>query len=204
MDFSDKAATWDDEQRVIRAKIIGEHISQSLTLKKTDRALEFGCGTGLISFNLQEELGDITCIDIAAGMIGVVNEKIKQYQVKNIKAYQQDIDDGQELSPQYDVIYTSMALHHSTDVEKTLKNLVLLLKTGGSLCVVDLDEEDGSFHKNEEDFNGYNGFDQGKLQKISEQYGLSQVKSHTFYHGTRKIDGVGIPYSLFIMTGKKM
>jgi len=80
----------------------------------------------------------------------------------------------------------------------------LLLKQGGLLCIVDLDEDDGRFHKAEKDFKGYHGFNQGALQNIAEKIGLTSVKSHTFYRDQRIIDEVSLNYSLFIMSCKKV
>ena len=39
-------------------------------------ALDYGCGTGLLSFPLKDELGHITLNDNSAGMLEVVQEKI--------------------------------------------------------------------------------------------------------------------------------
>jgi ubiquinone/menaquinone biosynthesis C-methylase UbiE len=204
VNFDVKAIVWDDEARIQRGKIITDQIVNSIDLKNHYRALDFGCGTGLISFNLRDELKDITCIDISEGMIDVVLSKIKQCEVANMIAYQQDINDGYPLVAKYDVIYTCMALHHIDDIEITLQNLYLLLNKGGYLCIVELDEDDGSFHKAEDDFKGHNGFNQEELKKILKKVGLVQVESHTFYHDEKKVAEVNVNYSLFVMSSKKI
>lgn len=204
MNFDIEATIWDSEKRIKRAKLIAEQIAQSIDIKKSYRALEFGCGTGLISFNLQDKLKNITCIDISKGMIDVVHSKMEQYKVDNMVAYQHDINHDQPLASKYNLIYTSMALHHIVDIEMTLKNLYLLLEQGGYLCIVELNEDDGSFHKAEEDFQGHNGFNQENLKRIIEKIGLTQVESHTFYKDKKIIDEISVNYSLFIMHGKKI
>lgn len=203
MDFNQEATIWDTEKRIKRAELIAKQMAHTIGIKKEDRALEFGCGTGLLSFNLCDQLKDITCIDIAQGMIDVVNGKIKQYKVGNVVAYQQDLTRNQELVPTYDLIYTSMALHHTVDIHSILEKLVLLLKKDGTLCIVDLDEDDGSFHKGEDNFTGHHGFNQQTLQGILEKMGLTQVESHTFYRDKKIVDNVQVNYSLFIMQGTK-
>lgn len=50
MDFDIQSITWDDERRKNRAKLIAQEISKSIHIEKQYTALEFGCGTGLISF----------------------------------------------------------------------------------------------------------------------------------------------------------
>ena len=191
MNFDIEATVWDNETRIKRAKLIADQISQRIEIPKEHSALEFGSGTGLISFNLQDKLKDITCIDLSQGMIDVVNAKITQYQVENMMAYQYDVNhQDRPLLAQYNLIYTSMALHHVVDIELTLRSLYSLLERNGQICIVDLDEEDGSFHKSEEGFQGHNGFNQGKLKQIIEAVGFTEVESHTFYHDQKIVDGV--------------
>ena len=204
MDFNTQALTWDNEKRIKRAKVIAEQIAQIIPLKSHYSALEFGCGTGLISFNLFDKLKNITCIDTAKGMIDVLNSKIELFQVNNMVAYQYDINNESLLLQRFDLIFTSMALHHITDCETTLAKLYRLLKKDGYLCIVELDEEDGSFHKAEKDFKGRNGFNQKELRKNLERIGLEELESYTFLKDKKVIDEVAVNYSLFIMKGKKV
>ena len=204
MDFNIQSASWDNEKRTKRAKVIAEQIANAVELQKHYSALEFGCGTGLISFNLYDKLKDITCIDTSKGMIDIVNSKIQQLKVNNMVAYQQNINVDMLLTPKYDLIYTSMALHHIADIDTTLTNLYKLLKKDGYLCIVDLDEDDGSFHKLENDFDGHNGFNQNQLKKVLGRIGCKELESRTFYNDVKNIDGVILNYSLFNMIGRKL
>ena len=204
MDFNVQSISWDNEKRINRAKVIAAEIASATELEKSYSALEFGCGTGLVSFNLYDKLKDIVCIDTSKGMIDTLNTKIKQHKVKNMAAYQQNINDDYLLTPKYDLIYTSMALHHIVDIDTTLANLYKLLKQNGCLCIVDLDEDDGSFHKVETDFNGHNGFNQTELKQILVKLGYKGLRSNTFYKDVKNIEGVILNYSLFIMIGRKL
>ena len=96
-----------------------------------------------------------------------------------------------------------MALHHIIDTETTIKNLYRLLKKDGYLCVIELDEDDGSFHKKEKDFNGHNGFNQDSLKNLLAEIGFEEVKSNTFYNDKKMIDELEVKYSLFLMAGRK-
>lgn len=204
MDFNNQSISWDNEKRVKRAKVIADQIAAAVELRANYRAMEFGCGTGLVSFNLNNKLKDITCVDTSQGMIDVLKTKIQQQQVTNIKAYSCNIYEDYRLTSEYDLIYTSMALHHIVDIETTLANLYKLLKQDGYLCIVDLDEDDGSFHKLEEGFNGHHGFNQMELKKVLERIGYKELESRTFYHDVKHIDDVIVKYSLFIMVGRKI
>jgi len=204
MEFDIKASTWDNEKREDRARIIAEEIITAIPINKKRNALEFGCGTGLVSFNLYEKFENITLVDISKGMIEMLNFKIEKHKINNMKAYQMDINQGNFLlESNYDLIYTSMALHHIIDTEITLRNLYKLLKKDGYLCIIDLDEEDGSFHGEEKDFNGHNGFNQKSLRSLLLKIGFKEVEVNTFYNDEKIVKNINVKYSLFLMTGIK-
>lgn len=203
MDFNKEAMTWDDQKREKRGVIIAEEIGKSIGAERLESGLEFGCGTGLISFQLKERFEHISLVDTSEGMIHVVNEKIKTTKVTNMKTYLGDMAKEEVLSGAFDVIYTSMALHHVPDIEAILKSLSNRLKPGGKLCIVDLVEEDGSFHKSEEGFDGHNGFNLEKLRGMMETEGLKHISHKVFYKDTKKVDEKDVEYSLFLMVGTR-
>ena len=84
-----------------------------------------------------------------------------------------------------------------------MQNFYDLLQDGGQLCIVDLDKEDGSFHSQESNFLGHNGFEQKELSQLLEQVGFNNIMSETFYNDERSIGNRNIEYSLFIMKAQK-
>ena len=174
MYFDNIAKEWDSTRRVERAKIIAEEISRNLDNLEKKSAMEFGCGTGLISFNLVNKMKNITLIDSSEEMINIVNEKISNLGLKNIKSKCCDISNV-TVNEKYDIIYSSMSLHHIVDVKALINKLYKLINNNGVLCIVDLNEEDGRFHKNEEGFNGHNGFNQQWLKDVVEEVGFKSV-----------------------------
>lgn len=69
MDLNIEANSWDNERRTKRVKIIANKIVNSIQIKYRYRALEFGCGTGLVSFNLVDKFQHITLIDTSQSFI---------------------------------------------------------------------------------------------------------------------------------------
>ena len=203
MSFDKKAKDWDDNRRIQRSKVIAEKIIDYVNLQETFSGLEFGCGTGLISLNLYDKLGKITCIDTSSGMIKQLEDKVAEHNLDKITVTQLNINDDHDLKSEYDIIYSSMSLHHVTSLEETLQNFYDLLQDGGQLCIVDLDKEDGSFHSQESNFLGHNGFEQKELSQLLEQVGFNNVISETFYNDERSIGNRNIEYSLFIMKAQK-
>ena len=203
MSFDDYAKTWDIEKRIYRAKIISNEISNSIDINKKYSAMEFGCGTGLVSFNLYDKFKKITLIDSSKGMIDILNSKIYKYKVNNMVTSNIDISDENLLNIKFDVIYNSMVIHHIHDTSSIIKKFYKLLNKDGYLCIVDLDEEDGSFHKKYPDFDGHNGFNQEKLKSILISAGFNDIESNTFFYDEKIIEGQKVNYSLFLMKARK-
>lgn len=203
MSFDDYAKTWDTDKRINRAKKVANEIRNSIDSEIKYSAMEFGCGTGLVSFNLYDKFKKITLIDSSNGMMEILNSKINECKVNNMVTNCVDILEEDSLDMKFDVIYNSMVLHHIKDTEAIIKKFHELLNKNGYLCIVDLDEEDGSFHKKYPDFDGHNGFNQEKLKSILLKVGFNDIESNTFYYDEKIIEGQKINYSLFLMKARK-
>lgn len=203
MNFDSYAKTWDTEKRINRAKIVANEISNSIAINKNYSAMEFGCGTGLVSFNLHDKFKSIALVDSSKGMIDILNSKIDKYNVNNMFPYNLDISEKNSLDMKFDIVYNSMVLHHILDTEAIIKNFYKLLNKDGYLCIVDLNEEDGSFHKEFPDFRGHNGFNQHDLKNTLINAGFKNVESHTFFNDKKVIEDQKFDYSLFLMKAQK-
>ena len=79
-DFNKEAATWDEQPgRVAIANNIGASILRQIKLDPSMDVMEFGCGTGLITLQIQPHVHSITGVDNSDGMLGVLNAKIAGY-----------------------------------------------------------------------------------------------------------------------------
>ncbi len=203
VDFDKEALEWDDEQKIHQAKRIADEITKSIAIDSSWRALEFGAGTGLISFNLVDVFNHITLIDTSAGMIDVVNTKIGDSGVHTMAAHHTDIETFAQSGQKFDVVFASMALHHIQDIQGTLRHIYNMLNDGGYVCIIDLNEDDGAFHKGVHGFEGHDGFNQVALKGVLKEVGLQDISSRTFYTGERIKDGEKIEYFLFIMIATK-
>lgn len=203
MNFDKYARNWDTDERIDRAKIIANKILKEININESYFAMEFGCGTGLVSFNLCDKFKKITLVDSSKGMIDVLNSKIDKHNIKNMSAKYLDIYKENEVDEKFDVVYSSMALHHVEDTKSIIEKFHELLNPEGYLCIVDLNEEDGSFHKGEIDFHGHNGFNQQELKETLSSAGFKNIQSSTFFHSEKIIEGKKIKYSLFLMKAKK-
>lgn len=204
MYFDSQAQEWDnDPQKVERAAVFAKEINDFIRPDKKLDAFEFGCGTGLLSFMLKDCFKTITLADISKGMIDVLKEKIEKEEIQNFYPLQIDLFEENIKILKKDVIYTSMTLHHMTDVRKTLSVFNSILELNGYLCIADLVKEDGSFHSGRNDFEGHNGFDKGELSEIVVKSGF-KVEYYTECFVLEKMANEKMTkFPLFLMICKK-
>ena len=200
--FDSKARQW-DENPVFRERglMIAEAIRKAVPLHRQMSALDYGCGTGLLSFPLRDELGSILMADSSGGMLEVVNEKIAAQGVSNMSTLKIDFHSDPHPAQRFDLIVTSMTLHHVPDTDHVLHVFHDLLNPGGYLCVADLDQEDGSFHGPEIDV--HHGFDRAELSRRAMQAGLSDPQFQTVFSITKESESGSRDYPVFLMTVRR-
>jgi ubiquinone/menaquinone biosynthesis C-methylase UbiE len=196
--FDERARDWDsDPGKVERAKAAADAIRKTIPLRRSMNALEYGCGTGLLSFALQPDLGRITLADTSPGMLDVLQGKIAASRVTNMHPLLLDLTSDPLPDERYDLTYSLMVLHHIDDTRQILRQFHALLKPSAYLCVCDLDREDGSFHKHE--FDGHLGFAREGLRGLVQAAGFEQVGFSTAY----EIERDERSYPLFLMTARR-
>ncbi len=201
-EFDARAKTWDDDpDKTARAQAVATGIRREVPLSPALRALEYGCGTGLLSFALRPDLGQITLADSSDGMLAVLQAKIADCGDAGMRAVKLDLVSDPLPADRYSLVYTMMTFHHITDTDKLLRDLHALIAAPGVLCVADLDREDGSFHG--ADFTGHKGFDREELGRQARAAGFARVQFTTVYNMT-KVDGPGqTEFPLFLMVAEK-
>ena len=97
------------------------------------KVLDLGCGTGNVTKAIKERfpMANISCIDIADNMIQMAKIKLEDY--TDIEYYTGDFSEF-DFDEKYDVIVSSLALHHiKTDEDKKsfYSKIYAALKEGG-------------------------------------------------------------------------
>jgi len=200
--FDEAARRWDANPLFqARADMIAAAIRARVPLAPGMRALDYGCGTGLLSFPLRHALGHITLKDTSAGMLDVLAEKIAAQGVANMTPVRMDLTAAPLPDERYDLIYSSMTLHHMPDTDALLKAFHDLLDPGGWLCIADLDREDGSFHG--EGFDVHFGFDRDELAARARAAGFSAVAFDTVFEIVKERDDGTRAYPVFMMCARR-
>ena len=160
--FSAEAAAWDQNPFVNEAS---KHACTALLQRYPDLqiqapgkgldALEIGCGTGLLSFQIAPYLKQLVAVDAAEGMIEVLQKKIaynkeaprnivpvcvllEDPEDEALPPAENGSDSGKRLK--FDLIMSHLVLHHIPDLKAVLRTMLGCLKPGGSVGLTDFED----------------------------------------------------------------
>lgn len=203
-DFDQAAASWDERpQRVKLAKDVADAVIRLGGVQPTMDVLDFGCGTGLLTLQLQPLVHSITGVDSSRGMLEILNGKISGRKLANARTVLCDLDNGDLLPGKYDLVVSSMTMHHIPEIAPLLAHFYQVLAPGGCLCVADLDDEGGRFHGDNTGVFHF-GFQRDALRSWFAEAGFVDMVDDTAAEIV-KDDDAGAParFSVFLMTGRK-
>lgn len=195
--FDARAATWDEtSEHVERARAVVAAIAEHVELGPDTSVLDYGAGTGLVAQGLSSSVGSLTLADTSAGMREVIAAKIAVGELPaSTRIWDLDLGAGQlpsETDESFDLVVAVMVLHHMGDPSVALGSFARLLTPGGTLCITDLDPEDGNYHSTQVAV--HHGFDRTQVAAWLNSAGLRQVR---FIDGPPR-EREGKRYSSFI------
>lgn len=142
--FNETANEWDTPEKITLNEKYSARIKSLIPLKVKNKILDFGCGTGLLISNFKNKENILMGVDTSEGMLEVYNKKFKN--VTNAKSYLLNLEENDFSENKFDLILSSMAFHHLKRPDLMITKLKAMLNKEGTIAIIDLDEEDGSFH----------------------------------------------------------
>ncbi|NTW64315.1 MAG: class I SAM-dependent methyltransferase [Chlorobiaceae bacterium] len=205
--FNQQASGWDDNpRRTLLAETIAKAIIADVTPQPTMRALEFGCGTGLVTLAIAPLVSSLTAVDTSEEMLGVLRGKIAANNISTVQLICTDLSNppADVFSEEpFDLIYSSMTLHHISEPGDFLRQIIRYLAPGGTIAIADLDKEDGYFH-DDPDEKVHHGFERSQLSVMLQEAGLdAPVFSTPMVMEKTNRMGMTKPYSIFLVTAHK-
>jgi tRNA (cmo5U34)-methyltransferase len=202
-EFDEKAREWDkNRMHIDRTIAIAAELEKMVVLDQSMKALEFGAGTGLLSFYLKEKFSAITLMDSSQEMLKMAEQKMDEQDHSKLKTLFFDLEKEEYNGDTFDILYSQMVLHHIHDTEAIFTKFYRLLAPGGILAIADLYPEDGSFH--EGDTNVHRGFDPELLKEVIVKKGFRDVKAVScFIIRKSNPEGTTKEYPVFLLTAQK-
>ena len=203
-DFDAGATTWDENPvRVRLAEDVSRALQATIRLTPGMDILDVGCGTGLLTLLLQPHVRSITGIDSSKGMLEILASKIQAERMTNVTTRLMDLEDPEGWGGTYDLVVSSMTLHHIENLHRFFEHASSVIKPGGYLGIADLDAEGGKFHENPTGVH-HSGFDRALLKKEFGRAGFSWVRNGTAAMPVKPGAGGEVRcFTVFLMTGQK-
>ncbi len=195
--FAHKSKSWDmNSKRVKNAKGIAEVIVNNIKLDKSMELMDFGAGTGLLSYFVAPFVKKIVAVDNSPSMLVEFENKCDEFSCET-EAIEKDLS-SEMLDRTFDGIISSMTIHHLEDTAALLSKLYIMLNEGGFVALADLDSEDGSFHSDNAGVFHY-GFDRVILENMAKEVGFKEVK----FDLASTISKPHADFTVFLMTAVK-
>lgn len=196
--FDKAAQEWDSgDMRQNIADAVFKTIASRIALLNTMAIMDFGAGTGLLSFKIAPMVRSVTGVDLSAGMLEQL--EAKNSNTVHVNAVLQDIME-QPLEQKFNGIVSSMAMHHVQNTPALFETFYTHLKRDGFIAISDLEEEDGTFHaQHGNDGVHHFGFNKESLRNTIEKAGFKNVRFHDAYTVKRE----DANYPIFLVTAMK-
>ena len=136
---------------------------------------DLGAGEGLVSQLLAHRAKQVWCIDNSPRMVEVGTELARKNGLANLAYRLGDIEKVPLPDKSVDVAILSQALHHAQHPQTAVDEATRILRPGGQLLVVDLNEH--TFEKARELYaDVWLGFKESALHAFFKKAGLQQVE----------------------------
>ncbi|MBN2261333.1 MAG: class I SAM-dependent methyltransferase [Prolixibacteraceae bacterium] len=170
--FDIKAATWDvNPDRLELTDKVWALIEKYVDLNEVQSVLDYGCGTGLLGYRFVDSAAEVTFCDTSEGMLAEVAKKRDIFGYQNVKLLKSDFVNEDVIAGRFNMVASMLVLHHIEKLDVLLKQIRKSLKPGGIFCWIDLDEEDGTFHSNNDGIAHF-GFSQQKVERLISHSGF--------------------------------
>lgn len=172
--FNQAASTWDTPEKIQLNVTYANIVKKLLSGKKLFKILEIGCGTGLLGSQFLDKDTVLVGVDTSPGMLEIFRNKYPHN--NNVKTVLKNLETDLLDENNFDLIISSMAFHHVLNPIKLLQKVKMLLNQNSIIAIIDLEEEDGSFHPDPKNMGVHHfGFSKETHQTWARELGLKII-----------------------------
>ncbi len=199
--FDEVAYRYDTPDKLERSKKVIEKLVSVLPADKNWKVLDVGIGTGNTAVYLSPYVKEIVGTDLSFGMLEVLDKKIKELGIENIRYFKKDILKEDFEEKDFDLIFNAMTMHHIDNPKRAVSRFKEFLKPEGYIAFVDLYKEDGTFHSDNADVKHF-GFDFDEVKRWFEKENVELVYLDNIYTIEKEREGKKREYPVFLAVGK--
>lgn len=195
--FNQVAKEWDSgDMRQNIAHAVFQTITSRIALLNHMDIMDFGAGTGLLSFKIAQMVKNVVGVDLSEKMLEQLESKNSDK--VRVDTLCQNICEI-PLDKQFHGIVSSMAMHHVEDTAELFKTFHDHLRPSGFVAIADLEAEDGTFHSHGNDGVYHFGFERDTLREKIEKAGFENVRFHHAY----TVEKEAREYPIFLVIAHK-
>jgi ubiquinone/menaquinone biosynthesis C-methylase UbiE len=145
------------QQVSLTASELENSIFEELDIDKSAKILDLGCGPGFVSVKLAKTFpsAEVTGVDFSEELLAHANILRKKEMLSNLNFRQGDIYNLDAEIKDFELAYLRFVLQHLKCPVEALLNAKKTLRPGGTLCVVDIDDDKSQLHPTPEAFKSF-------------------------------------------------
>lgn len=172
--FNQSASQWDTPEKIARSQQFADAIRTLGKKSEFKKILEIGCGTGLLGSHFISANNAYVGVDTSEKMLEVLKEKFPEQ--RNVQTHLLNLETEGLSDSGFDLVLSSMAFHHLQRPEKVVERVKQATLPGCLWAIIDLDQEDGSFHPDPKAMGVYHfGFNEAQVKEWAATAGLTYL-----------------------------
>lgn len=123
----------------------------SIMPDKQDRVLEVAAGTCACGRSFSPLVQSVVCLDATAPMLQIGKQEAEKQHLDNmmfVKGYAEELP---FLDNSFSIVFSRLAFHHFTDINKAFSEMVRVLKPNGKLILIDMEAADEALRNTEDE-----------------------------------------------------
>jgi ubiquinone/menaquinone biosynthesis C-methylase UbiE len=134
----DRQADTMPEASIFTDSDILDRIMSAARVTGGSRALDLGCGPGIVTEAFAVEAGEVVALDLSPEMIRRARQRCEKAGRKNVRFAIGKVEKLPFHNASFDVIVTRLTLHHFPDLEAALSEMVRVLQPDGRIVIADI------------------------------------------------------------------
>lgn len=139
---------------------------------------DLGAGEGWLTLMLAQQARHVIAVDNSRKMVEFACQQLKERKINNVEYRLGDLEKPPIDPSSVDIVVFSQALHHAENPSEAVRNAAALLRPGGKLVILDLEQH--HFEQAKEIYHDrWLGFSEGEILSWMQQAGLKKTVFQT-------------------------